>query len=1217
MPGRTTPQASTIARPRLERRLDGALDRRLTCVVAGAGFGKTTLVSGWAAATPRAMSAWHGLTAGDRTLTVVVRALTDALRLCVPELPADLVAAASGPRGPDTGTDEAGRAQAYAGRICEALAGHRGRDVVLVLDDAEVLDGAAESGAFVAGLCRQAPAGLHVVLCSRREPPFPVARMRGQGQLLDLSAAELAFTPAETEQVVRATIGDAHGTGDAPDAGDRVEPPGPPAVPTRPSEPSRPFGPSGRGPEAPDLTGLATELHEVTAGWPAAVRLTCEALAREADPTRYRATLARLRRPGGELYDYLADEVVAAEDDPARGLLVRLAALDRFTPDLAAALAPGGDAALAGLARRGVVVDAPGRGDGWLSVNALVREVVAAMPGAEAARRETLGTAGRWFEEQARPAEALRCRLATPSARGEDGAAGGSGGEVLRLVTRWGPELLRAGEADAVLAAVGQLDPADRTAAVDRLEGDARQLLGDWDGALACYGRAADQAPAGPGAAGAAQGDTPLPAGLAWRMGLIHHLRGELDAALAVYRRGDLGEADPRRPAPAGDSATADDGATASDAAATIATGPGSTPSGGAGPANTAATASRAGTTGASETAGGAADQALLLAWTATAHWLRGDAASCRALADDAMARAQRSADDRALAAAHTVRALVAAHDGDRLANDSHYLRALDHAERAGDLLQVIRIRLNRGSRLNEEGFYDEAIAELDLAIGHADLGGYAAFKAIALGNRGEARGHLGQYDQAADDLDSATTIFQKLGSLLVAYPLSQAGHVHAARGQTALARAAFTEAVEVSRTSGDLQGLVPGLAGLARLVAADDPAAARALADEAVARGHGLSEVEALLAQGWTALAAGGRDEATAIAGRALDIAAERRDRAALADGTELLAMAAPPERSGPGLRDALGLWEELRDPLGQGRVLLALARLGDPDAGAHALRAERLLRPLGARRLAVEAARLASAARPVPAVAIHCLGGFAVLRDGAAVPVGEWKSRKARDLVKVLIARDGRPVHRGTLLELLWPGEDPDQTASRLSVALSTARAVLDPAKAFPPGWFLAADADTVWIDVDHAEVDLVRFADLAAAAAAERKSGPGPSATDALAAAEVAYVGDAFPEDPYEDWTVSSRERARASYLWVARTLADDSAAAGDGATAVRCYLRVIEHDPYDEHAHLGLVGTYLAAGQQGEARRAYRAYCARMDDIGVEAAPFPAVPSPARS
>jgi tetratricopeptide (TPR) repeat protein len=163
------------------------------------------------------------------------------------------------------------------------------------------------------------------------------------------------------------------------------------------------------------------------------------------------------------------------------------------------------------------------------------------------------------------------------------------------------------------------------------------------------------------------------------------------------------------------------------------------------------------------------ADQALLLAWAATAHWLRGDAKACRALADDAMARARRSDDDRALAAAHTVRALVAAYDGDRLANDTHYLRALDRAEAAGDLLQVIRIRLNRGSRLNEEGFYDEAVTELDLAIGHADLGGYAAFKAIALGNRGEARYHPGQFDHALDDLEVAKSIFQRLGSPLVA----------------------------------------------------------------------------------------------------------------------------------------------------------------------------------------------------------------------------------------------------------------------------------------------------------------------------------------------------------------------------------------------------------------------------------------------------------------
>src|SRR4029450_1647366 len=176
-------------------------------------------------------------------------------------------------------------------------------------------------------------------------------------------------------------------------------------------------------------------------------------------------------------------------------------------------------------------------------------------------------------------------------------------------------------------------------------------------------------------------------------------------------------------------------------------------------------------------------DEALLVAWTATAHWLRGDGDRCRALADDAMARARRSRDDRALAAAHTVQALVAALDGDRLANDGHYLRALDHAERAGDLLQIIRIRLNRGSRLNEEGFYDEAVAELDLAIGLADLGGYAALKGIALGNRGEAHWRLGRFELAIDDLDRAVAIFQRLGSMMGGRPRGRGGGGGGGRG--------------------------------------------------------------------------------------------------------------------------------------------------------------------------------------------------------------------------------------------------------------------------------------------------------------------------------------------------------------------------------------------------------------------------------------------------
>jgi len=83
-----------------------------------------------------------------------------------------------------------------------------------------------------------------------------------------------------------------------------------------------------------------------------------------------------------------------------------------------------------------------------------------------------------------------------------------------------------------------------------------------------------------------------------------------------------------------------------------------------------------------------------------------------------------------------------------------HYLRALDHAERAGDVLQVIRIRANRGSLFLEEGYYSEAIAELDAAIGQADLAGFASLRALALMNRGEVARRLGRLDDAARTVD-------------------------------------------------------------------------------------------------------------------------------------------------------------------------------------------------------------------------------------------------------------------------------------------------------------------------------------------------------------------------------------------------------------------------------------------------------------------------------
>ena len=382
MPGRSPLQPSTIGRPALEQRLDAALlERRLTCVVAGPGFGKTTLLSHWAETTPHAMSAWHGMTTGR---------------------PQPVGARAGGHRRPAAvRPGAAGRPGHRGGRAARSRHGHRrvrpgpgvrradlrrgGRGAAPPArprrsTTSSCSTGAAESAAFLAALCRQASPPLHVIVASRGDVPFPVARLRGQGLLAELSAADLAFTAAET-------------------AGGARAPPSP-----RPTT-------STRSPT------LAAELHEHD-GRVARGRAPDR---RGAGPGRAgRAPLGprpACARPGGVVHDYLADEVVAGEPEPTRRLLVRLSVLDRFTPDLAEALGPGDTGTLAGLVRRGLVVDAPGRGARGCGST----PCCGASPRAGAApeaRAATLAVAAAWLADHDQPAAAVRCALAAGATTG-------------------------------------------------------------------------------------------------------------------------------------------------------------------------------------------------------------------------------------------------------------------------------------------------------------------------------------------------------------------------------------------------------------------------------------------------------------------------------------------------------------------------------------------------------------------------------------------------------------------------------------------------------------------------------------------------------------------------------------------------------------------------------------------------------------------------------
>jgi DNA-binding SARP family transcriptional activator len=996
--------------------------------------------------------------------------LVAAMRAQVPDLPEGLAAQADCARAD---VDQAAVALALAAALADGLERHLTCDVVLVLDDVHELSPGDPATRLVDGLVRLAPARLRIVLSSRTRLPVRVERLRGCGQVLDLDGTALAFTADETAALLAQNLG-------------------------------------GRTEE------LAAELQSAVHGWPAAVRMASETL--RAVPVDERpARLRRALRPGGPVYDYLAEEVFDAEPAHVRDLVAHVAVLPHFSVSLCEALGLAGAAeAIHALDTRGLLTET--RRDRY-RLHPLVRAFAQArLPMTASCAHEVSARAGQWFAASEEHRDALACLLAAGDLR-----------EATALLVLHGSHLVGHGEAQAVVDAVAELGSRGGHAALDLLEGEARHVLGDAPGALRCFGRLTD--------------DGPVPAGVAWRIGSIHHLAGRLDEALTAYGRGDLENAPLR-------------------------------------------------------------DAALLQAWHASALWLRGDLLRCRELSTSALALADQSQDDKALAAAHTARAMLAAVENDPLANEQHYATALLHAERAHDVLAAVRIRLNRGSRLVGQAQYAEALEQLDLAVTTADLSGYAPYRAMVLNNRGEALLGLGRLDEAITELTAARTLFTQLGSRFVALPMSTLGEVYRLRGDLALARSCFEAAIAVAEGEGDAQALTPALAGLSRTLVDDDPELARELALRAVSYGPVTGHPVALLALGRVHLRGGDHVAAADAAARAAELSRRRRDTARVADALELAAEA--DSHSGERLLELLGLRREIGDVLGEARAELLLARR---EVGAArrelASRAHERFRVAGATRDAL-AALHAGDPETSAAVRVECLGGFRVLREGRAVPVSDWPSRKARDLLKILVASQGRPVPRAVLAELLWPDEPEAVVSARLSVALSSLRAVLDPDKRHPAVTFVGGDRGAVWLQASMTEVDVQVFVSDARASLAQA---PCEDTVRLLRHVETAYTGDFLDEDSCEDWSSGLREEARALYLRVARTLADAAVREGEPDAAIGYLLRILQRDAYDERAHVGLVGALEQSGAHGEARRAYRTYAGRMAELGVEPVEFP--------
>lgn len=611
-------------------------------------------------------------------------------------------------------------------------------------------------------------------------------------------------------------------------------------------------------------------------------------------------------------------------------------------------------------------------------------------------------------------------------------------------------------------------------------------------------------------------------------------------------------------------------------------------------------------------------DLAMLRAWEASAHRRLGDRDRAVPLAVTARELAQRSLDFDALAHALTTEmGVLERPEGDP--GEEATRRAAEAAsERARQPWLRVRFLTNRAQALIHRGRFQEADELTDAAIRLAEGSGDPFNVARVLEVR--ARGALarGRLAEAVDDASRARAGYERAGSHLAAHASVLLGHAHREEGDLAAARAAYHHSLALAEETANADEVVEALAGLTRLLAHEDPDEAARLAERGLGIHGAQAEIRTQmnLAAGWAALAAGSPDRAATLAHEVSRLATEQRYQPYMAEAAELLTMSGEdPE----GLQRALGLWREIRNRVGVARVEFALATLQGRDEGRSGITAAlSRLEALGIRLSAAARAGGLLGALPLPPAApveIRTLGGFSVVRRGVPVPFSEWKSRKARDLLKILVARRGAPTHREYLMDALWPEEPPDRVAKRLSVATAILRSVLDPEDAFDHQHFVTGEGNSVRVNRDRLAIDVEEFVRRGRAALVDLPRRPGAEEhLPALEAAERLYSGDFLEEDRYEDWATPLREEAKAVYLEVCRALALVAFRAARFDTTVRYGLKALERDPFDETAHLLIVRALAASGRHGEARRRYRVYVSALDDIGVTPSPYPGPPGP---
>ena len=283
------PRPGSVTRSHLVARLETGMQRNpgLTLISAPPGFGKTTLLSQWihqtrdTAPSPRPVG-WVSLDEEDNYPRRFLAYGLAALRQIQPGIGHDALARLD---------DQALTPETFLTPLINEMMAIE-TPFIFVLDDYHVIETPLIHQGLTFVLDNLPPQG-QLVIASRTDPPFSLARLRARGQLTELTGHDLAFTPAETAEFLNRTM----------------------SLNLAPRE----------------IEALETR----TEGWIAGLQMAALSMQGVQDAAGFVRAFTGSHR---YILDYLMEEVLNRQSQPIQDFLLRTAILNRLTAPLCDAL---------------------------------------------------------------------------------------------------------------------------------------------------------------------------------------------------------------------------------------------------------------------------------------------------------------------------------------------------------------------------------------------------------------------------------------------------------------------------------------------------------------------------------------------------------------------------------------------------------------------------------------------------------------------------------------------------------------------------------------------------------------------------------------------------------------------------------------------------------------------------------------------------------------